>query len=142
MLSLYYIYVYLCKDRLIGWGYQTPTTQSTKKEMDKDKQATTHRDIEIDLREEIAQGDYANLAIISHSPTEFVMDFASLLPGMSKPRVSNRIIITPEHAKRLLGSLLDNINRYESSYGNIETPQQQQQEMISKISNSSKLGEA
>lgn len=85
----------------------------------RDNEKQDHKDMEIDLQEEIAQGSYANLAIISHSTTEFVLDFAAMLPGMRKPRVSNRVIITPEHAKRLLVSLQDNITRYESMHGEI-----------------------
>lgn len=73
--------------------------------------------VEVDLDEKIAQGRYANLAIISHSPTEFILDFASMLPGMQKPKVNNRVILTPEHAKRLFQSLQDNIARYEGNFG-------------------------
>ncbi len=101
------------------------------------------RDVEIDLSEEVAQGRYANLVVISHSPTEFVLDFAALLPGMHKPKVNNRIIVTPEHAKRLLISLKDNIVRYESAHGAIAIPQQQQQQdLLETLRNSSKIGEA
>ena len=81
----------------------------------------TH-DIDIDLSEEIAQGNYANLAIISHSTSEFVIDFATILPGLSKASVKSRVILTPEHAKRLLYSLQENITRYESNIGRIEIP--------------------
>ncbi len=113
--------------------------------MDNNKHNGLGRDVEIDLRDDIAQGSYANLVIISHSPTEFVLDFASMLPGMGKPRVSNRILVTPEHAKRLLISLQDNITRYESNYGKIESPQQQQaqqqQDILSSLTNN-KIGEA
>ncbi|MFI3289117.1 MAG: DUF3467 domain-containing protein [Rikenellaceae bacterium] len=102
------------------------------------------RDVEIDLTEELALGRYANLVVISHSPTEFVLDFASMLPGMNKPKVNNRVIITPEHAKRLLLSLKDNIVRYESSHGAIQTqtPQQKQQDILDTLRNSTKIGEA
>ncbi|MBR5281649.1 MAG: DUF3467 domain-containing protein [Alistipes sp.] len=78
--------------------------------------------IDIDLSEEIAQGNYANLAIISHSTSEFVIDFATILPGLSKASVKSRVILTPEHAKRLLYSLQENITRYESNIGRIEIP--------------------
>ena len=78
--------------------------------------------IDIDLSEEIAQGNYANLAIISHSTSEFVIDFATILPGLSKASVKSRVILTPEHAKRLLYSLQENISRYESNIGRIEIP--------------------
>ena len=80
-------------------------------------------DIEID--EQVAQGQYVNLAIISHSPTEFVIDFASTLPAMPKPKVANRAILAPEHAKRLLYSLQDNIARYESTHGQIKIHQRE-----------------
>ena len=78
--------------------------------------------IEIELTEEIAEGNYANLAIISHSTSEFVVDFATILPGLKKAKVKSRVILTPEHAKRLLYSLQDNIRRYESNIGKIEIP--------------------
>ena len=71
--------------------------------------------IEIELTEEIAEGNYANLAIISHSTSEFVVD-------LKKAKVKSRVILTPEHAKRLLYSLQDNITRYESNIGKIEIP--------------------
>ena len=81
-------------------------------------------DIEID--EATAQGHYSNLAIISHSTSEFIVDFAAVMPGVQKAKVKSRIILTPEHAKRLLLSLQDNITRYESNIGKIEIPQKQQ----------------
>ncbi|MDE5637866.1 MAG: DUF3467 domain-containing protein [Alistipes sp.] len=76
--------------------------------------------MDIELPDEVAAGKYSNLAIISHSVSEFVLDFAAVLPGMSKARVNSRIILTPEHAKRLLMSLQDNVTRYESNVGKIE----------------------
>ena len=78
--------------------------------------------LDIELTEEVAQGHYSNLAIISHSTSEFILDFATLLPGISKAKVKSRIILTPEHAKRLLLSLQENITRYESNIGKIEIP--------------------
>lgn len=77
------------------------------------------QEIDIELDESVAQGNYANLAIISHSASEFVIDFATLMPGVPKARVKNRIILAPEHAKRLFMSLQDNITRYESNIGRI-----------------------
>ena len=59
----------------------------------------------LELKPEIARGSYSNLAIISHSPSEFVIDFATMLPGLQKPEISNRIVMNPEHAKRLLNAL-------------------------------------
>lgn len=78
--------------------------------------------IDIELDGEVAQGHYSNLAIISHSASEFVIDFAAVLPGIQKAKVRSRIILTPEHAKRLLFSLQDNISRYEKNVGKIELP--------------------
>lgn len=78
--------------------------------------------IEFELSPEVAQGQYANLAIIAHSSTEVVLDFATMLPGMPKAKVKSRIVLTPEHAKRLLHSLQENINRYERTFGVIKTP--------------------
>lgn len=81
--------------------------------------------LDIELDEAAAQGNYSNLAIISHSTSEFILDFATVLPGVSKARVKSRVILTPEHAKRLLLSLQENITRYESSVGKINIPQHQ-----------------
>ena len=78
--------------------------------------------LDIELSEDIAQGNYSNLAIISHSTSEFIVDFSTILPGIAKAKVKSRIILTPEHAKRLLLSLQDNITRYESNIGKIEIP--------------------
>ncbi len=75
--------------------------------------------IQIELPEDVAQGTYSNLAIIAHSSSEFVVDFVRILPGLPKAKVQSRIILTPEHAKRLLYALNDNINRFESQYGPI-----------------------
>ena len=75
--------------------------------------------ISLELRPEVAKGTYSNLAIITHSHSEFIIDFATLLPGLQKPEVSNRIIMTPEHAKRLYLAIQDNINKYESQHGPI-----------------------
>ncbi|MEJ8757961.1 DUF3467 domain-containing protein [Pontibacter sp. H259] len=82
--------------------------------------------INIELSEEIAEGQYANLAMIAHSSSEFVIDFIRLMPGLPKAKVKSRVVITPEHAKRLLAALADNIKKYEQSFGDIkqatETP--------------------
>ena len=78
------------------------------------------KQLQIELKPEAAQGAYSNLAIISHSKSEFIIDFATMLPGLQKAVVGNRIIMTPEHAKRLLGALQDNIQKYEGQFGEIE----------------------
>jgi hypothetical protein len=81
--------------------------------------------IDVELDAEVAQGHYSNLAIISHSTSEFILDFAAILPGLPKANVKSRIILTPEHAKRLLLSLQDNVARYENNIGRIEEKQPQ-----------------
>ncbi len=75
--------------------------------------------LQIELREEIAQGTYANLAIITHSSSEFILDFVRVMPGVPKAGVQSRIIVAPEHAKRLLRALEDNIAKYERAFGPI-----------------------
>lgn len=79
--------------------------------------------INIELSEEIAQGIYSNLAVITHSNSEFVIDFVRVMPGIPKANVKSRIILTPEHAKRLLLALQDNINRFERVNGPIKVNQ-------------------
>lgn len=76
--------------------------------------------LNIELSEEIAQGIYSNLAVITHSSAEFVIDFVRIMPGIPKAKVKSRIVLTPEHAKRLLGALKDNIAKYESVHGKIK----------------------
>jgi hypothetical protein len=76
--------------------------------------------ISIELKEDIAQGIYSNLAIITHSPSEFIVDFVRIMPGIPKAEVKSRIILTPEHAKRLLLALKDNIAKYEAVHGPIK----------------------
>ena len=76
--------------------------------------------INIELKEEIAQGIYSNLAIITHSSSEFVVDFVRIMPGIPKANVQSRVILTPEHAKRLLLALKDNIAKFESLHGPIK----------------------
>ncbi len=75
------------------------------------------KELSIELKPDVAKGSYSNLAIITHSHSEFIIDFASMLPGMPKPEVNNRIIMTPEHAKRLFIALQDNISKYEAQNG-------------------------
>lgn len=76
--------------------------------------------IKIELNDEVGQGVYSNLVVISHSPSEFVLDFVRVMPGMPKAQVKSRIILTPEHAKRLLAALNDNISRYENQFGSVK----------------------
>jgi len=76
--------------------------------------------INIELTEEIAEGVYANLVMIAHSNTEFVLDFIRLMPGVPKAKVKSRVVVTPEHAKRLLTALKENIEKYENTFGPIK----------------------
>ena len=78
------------------------------------------KQINIELKEDVAQGTYSNLAIITHSTSEFILDFVRVMPGIPKAEVKSRIILTPEHAKRLLLALKDNIAKYESINGQIK----------------------
>lgn len=75
------------------------------------------KELQIELTPEVAEGIYANLAIISHSSSEFVADFIRILPGMPKAQVKSRIVLTPEHAKRLLFALEENVVKYEKQFG-------------------------
>lgn len=79
-------------------------------------------EINIELSEAVAEGTYSNMAVISHSTSEFVIDFIRIMPGVPKAQVKSRIILTPEHAKRLLMSLQDNISKYENMFGEIKIP--------------------
>jgi hypothetical protein len=81
--------------------------------------------INIELTDEVAEGIYANLAMIAHSNSEFVIDFIRMMPGVPKAKVKARVVITPEHAKRLLFALQDNIKKYEESFGAIKQHQDQ-----------------
>ncbi len=78
--------------------------------------------LQIELTPEVAEGIYANLAIITHSSAEFVTDFVRVLPGVPKAHVKSRIVMAPEHAKRLLYALQDNISKYEAQFGKINLP--------------------
>jgi hypothetical protein len=81
--------------------------------------------LNIELPEEVAEGTYSNLAIISHSNSEFVVDFVRLVPNVPKAKVKSRIILTPQHAKRLMRALVDNVKKFEAQHGVIEEPDQQ-----------------
>ena len=76
--------------------------------------------LNIELNEEVAQGVYSNLAIITHSSSEFVIDFVRIMPGIPKAQVKSRIVLTPEHAKRLMNALKENIAKFESMHGDIK----------------------
>jgi len=78
------------------------------------------KQINIELSDEIAQGIYSNLAIITHSNSEFIVDFIKMMPGIPKAKVKSRIILTPQHAKRLLKALNENVSKYEAIHGHIK----------------------
>lgn len=78
------------------------------------------QELSIELDEKTIAGVYANLAVINHSPTEFVLDFASVMPGLSKARVQSRVVLTPLSAKRLLNALMENVEKFENSNGIIQ----------------------
>lgn len=79
--------------------------------------------LQIELPAEVAEGMYANLALITHSQAEFIVDFIRMMPGVEKARVKSRVILTPQHAKRLMRALADNIRKYESIFGTITEPE-------------------
>ena len=76
--------------------------------------------INIEISEEVAEGSYANLAIITHSHAEFVIDFVNVMPGTPKSKVKSRIIMTPFHAKRLMKAMIDNVQKFEAANGKLE----------------------
>lgn len=76
--------------------------------------------LNIEITEEIAEGQYANLAIITHSHAEFVIDFVNIMPGTPKSKVKSRIILTPQHAKRFMKALIENVERFEAVNGPIQ----------------------
>ena len=87
---------------------------------DMEQNINGQKQLQIELKEDVAQGVYSNLAMITHSSSEFVMDFISILPGMAKAQVKSRVVMSPEHAKRLLMALQENVSKYENSFGEIE----------------------
>lgn len=90
------------------------------------KKSLKPQQINIELTEEIAEGVYSNLAMVAHSNSEFVIDFIRLMPGVPKAKVKARVILTPEHAKRLLQALNDNISKFEDNFGDIKQADEEQ----------------
>lgn len=88
-----------------------------------DQQPQQEQQLNIELSEEMAEGTYANLAIITHSFAEFVFDFINIMPNAPKARVKSRVIMTPQHAKRLMRALAENVKRYEAQNGTIKEEQ-------------------
>lgn len=97
--------------------------------MENDKE----QEMNISIDEATAQGTYSNLAIIAHSTSEFVIDFIRAVPGVKSPKVHSRIIMNPEHAKRLVRALNENIKRYESQNGEIILPEERTYNMMNAI---------
>ncbi len=93
--------------------------------MSEKKEASPPNQINIELTEEIAEGTYVNLAMIAHSQSEFIIDFIRVMPGLPKAKVKSRVVITPEHAKRFLTALEDNIKKYEDKHGTIQADTQE-----------------
>jgi hypothetical protein len=88
--------------------------------MNNNEQNQNNNQLNIEISEEVAEGSYANLAIITHSHAEFVIDFVNVMPGTPKSKVKSRIIFTPQHAKRFMKALTDNIHRFEAVNGKIQ----------------------
>ncbi len=105
---------------VVGPSLATGIAQPKNNNIMAEEKKNQQNQINIELPEEIAEGIYSNLAMIAHSNSEFVVDFIRLMPGVPKARVKSRIIITPEHAKRLLAALKDNIEKYEATFGPIK----------------------
>ena len=85
-----------------------------------EKQKKKQHQIKIELDDSVGQGEYVNLAIVTHSPAEFVMDYIRVLPGMTKSKVKSRIIMAPMHTKTLMMALQDNIKKFENKFGEIK----------------------
>lgn len=84
------------------------------------QEKNNQQQLNIELSDEVGEGIYSNLAIITHSPSEFIVDFVKMMPGVPKAKVKSRIILTPQHAKRLYKALKDNIGKYEAVHGEIK----------------------
>jgi hypothetical protein len=76
--------------------------------------------LNIELSDTVAEGKYSNLAIINHSPSEFVVDFIQMMPGIPKAKVKSRVILTPQHAKRFMKALSENVRKFENQHGEIK----------------------
>ncbi|WP_295829740.1 DUF3467 domain-containing protein [uncultured Winogradskyella sp.] len=92
--------------------------------MSDDKKQPKQGQINIELDGDVAEGTYSNLAIINHSVSEFVVDFVNIMPGVPKNKVKSRIILTPQHAKRLVKALSENVKRFEKAHGPIKDYEQ------------------
>ena len=112
LFGVFGFFVYLCTNNLILYAMN--------------ENENKQQGLQLELPQDVAQGEYANFAIITHSSSDFIIDFARVLPGVPKAQVRSRVILAPEHAKRLLGALQENIFRYEREFGPIKIPNQQE----------------
>jgi len=87
-----------------------------------------NNELQLEIKPEVAQGHYVNLALVTHSRSEFILDAAAMLPAMPKAQIVSRLIMTPDHAKQLLLALQDNVRKYEQTFGTIQIPQQPHQQ--------------
>lgn len=92
--------------------------------MSAQNQNQNQNQLNIEITEEVAEGQYANLAIITHSHAEFVIDFVNVMPGTPKSKVKSRIVMTPQHTKRFMKALIENLQRFEDSHGDIQDLEQ------------------
>ena len=120
--SEYYKNIFVRRDLLFSFLSVIFASESTIKTIytTMEQNGNGQKQLQIELKEDVAQGVYSNLAMITHSSSEFVMDFISILPGMAKAQVKSRVIMSPEHAKRLMMALQDNVAKYENAFGTIE----------------------
>jgi hypothetical protein len=108
----------------IATAFLSLFSQPKKHFMQQNQPNPEQQGLNIELTEEMADGIYVNLAIITHSPAEFVFDFVNVMPNMPKAKVKSRMVMTPVHAKRLMRALVENIKRYEAQHGNIKDQDQ------------------
>lgn len=105
--------------------YQCPATSGPRREHTIPMPNDNNSQLQIELKPEVAGGVYANLAILTHSSSEFILDFIQMMPGVEKAQVRSRVVMAPEHAKRLLMALSDNVKKYEQNFGEIRMPRPQ-----------------
>ena len=94
--------------------------------MEENKNNQEQSQFQMGIKPEVAEGTYSNLALITHSSSDFILDFACALPGMPQPQIKSRVIMAPEHAKRLLQALQGNIYNYALTFGNIKIADEQE----------------
>lgn len=98
--------------------------------MEENKNKEQQNQFQMGISPEVAEGTYSNLALLTHSSSDFILDFACALPGMPAPQIKSRVIMAPEHAKRLLQALQSNVYNYEQTFGKIKMAEEQQDRTI------------